>query len=81
MKAVEGKLLHREASDSAQTVGNKLFPDGGTQLYRVLIRTAMGGQMAEDVEASTGDEAAEKALKQYPGAFVANVAPAPKKGD
>ncbi len=73
-----GVLSHRENSDTAASVGNRLFPDGGSQLYRVLIRGGMGGMMPVDVEATSGDQAAELALAKVPGGFVANVAPAPK---
>lgn len=75
----DGKLTAKEPSETAATVGKKLFPDSGEQLYRALLRTAMGGNIAVDVRASTGDEAAEKALREAPGSFVMNVAPAPKQ--
>jgi hypothetical protein len=39
----------------------------------------MGGSVHADVDAATGDEAAEKALGEYPGSKVAHVAPAPQK--
>ncbi len=72
-----GPLLHRENSPTAASVGNPLFGPSGVQTYRVMLATPFGQAMT-DVDAATGDEAAEKALAKHPGAKVANVAPAPK---
>ncbi len=70
----EGVLSHRENSETAASAGNRLFPDSGEQTYRVLVRSGMG-VMPLDVEATTGDQAAELAAAQVPGAFVLNVTP------
>lgn len=77
--ADEGKLLHREQSPTAASASDRKFPPSGAQVYRAMVQTAMG-LVAIDVEASTGDEAAELALKQAGlGAKVTNITPAPKK--
>jgi hypothetical protein len=78
-EAKEGLLHVDEVSPTAQTVGNKLFPDGGVQTYRVQMQSATGAQVMIDVDAATGDEAAAKALVEYPGGKVAYVGPAPQK--
>ena len=75
--AKEGALIHEAQSPTAATVGNKLFPSSGAQVYRVLVKTS-AGFAPHDVEASTGDEAAETVLRDNPGAYVANVTPAPQ---
>lgn len=80
-EAKEGMLPAQPVSETAATVGNKLYGDSGPMLYRAMIQTAMGGLIPVDVEASTGDQAAELALKQIPGGKVTNIAPAPKKND
>lgn len=46
-------------------------------LYRCSIKSATGRLVPTDVMASTGDEAALKALAEFPGGFVAAVEPAP----
>jgi hypothetical protein len=74
----EGALVHKENSPTAASATNRLFPPSGVMPYRVVMQTAMGGFMKTDVEAATGDEAAEKALAEYPGSKVANVTPAPQ---
>ena len=71
--AKEGMLVDQGYSATAATVGNALYPTSGEQLYRVM--TNMG---TVDVLASTGDEAADKALAQRPGAKVGHIAPAPQ---
>lgn len=76
-KLNEGKLLHKEASPTAQTVGNKLFGDSGVMTYRVMLQTAAGGVTRCDVDASTGDHAAELALQEFFGSRVMSINPAP----
>lgn len=80
MKA-EGALLHREDSPTAANAHNRLFGDTGVISYRVQMLTAVGGFIPVDVEASSGDDAASRALAQYPGAKVAHVAPTPQKAN
>lgn len=75
----EGVLTHREVSETAASVGNKLFGPSGVQTYRVLMQTSMGGQAFADVDAATGDEAADLGLGKFPGAKVVNVSPAPEQ--
>lgn len=48
------------------------------QVYRVTVRTAVGTIIPHDVRTDSGDDAAAKALAQFPGAFVAHVEPAPQ---
>jgi hypothetical protein len=50
-----------------------------SQIYRVQVKTGAGGFTFTDVKAETGDEAAAKALTEFPGGFVSNVTPAPQK--
>lgn len=77
----DGLLTHRETSDTAASATDRKFPSSGEITYRVLVATGMGS-MLKDVEASTGDEAAVKALAHFGvGAKVAHVEPAPKKAD
>lgn len=74
----EGVLTHRENSPTAASSTNRLFGPSGAMSYRVTIAGPMGMQ-AIDVEAATGDEAADLALAKYPGAKVARVEPAPQR--
>ena len=75
----EGALRHEKNSPTAASVANKLFGTSGVIAYRVQTQTAMGGFMSIDLDAATGDEAAEAALKEYPGNKVVHVSPAPQK--
>ncbi len=72
-----GKLSHREASDTAATVGKPLYGPSGVQSYRVMLQTP-GGMTTVDVEAATGDDAASQGLSRFPGGKVANVTPTPQ---
>lgn len=74
MKKEDGKFRHDGYSETAATVGRPLFPTSGEQVYRVS--TTHG---TVDVTATTGDEAAAKALDDRPGAKVSTVVPAPQK--
>ena len=68
---------HQERSETAATVGDAKFPNGGEQLYRVTV--ANGAALSfVDVRASGGDDAAAKALNGQPGLKVAHVEPAPQ---
>jgi hypothetical protein len=71
----EGPLLHREASPTAASAHDPKFGPSGVQTYRVLLGQHGGAQTRTLVEASTGDEAATKALEKYPGWKVAYVGP------
>ncbi len=77
VKAEAGKLMHREASDTAATVGKPIYGPSGVQSYRVLLQTP-GGMTTVDVDAATGDDAASKGLAKFPGGKVANVTPTPQ---
>lgn len=78
--AKEGLLTDQGISPTAATVGSEVqYPPSGVQTYRAMIQTAMGGLIPVDVEAATGDQAAELALKQVPGGKVTNIAPAPNQ--
>lgn len=77
--AKEGALPPQPHSKTASTRGSEVqYPDSGAMVYRVTIAGGMGIAHC-DVEARTGDEAATKALEQYPGTKVAHVEPAPQK--
>jgi len=71
-------FYHRETSPTAANAFDRKFPPSGKMAYEVLIATGMG-LMPYEVEAHTGDEAAELALQKFPGAKVAHVEPAPQK--
>jgi hypothetical protein len=60
-------------SDTAATVGKALYGPSGAMDYRVT----MGDGRLATVNAATGDEAADKALKQLGGKVVL-VEPAPQ---
>jgi hypothetical protein len=51
---------------------------GDPQSYRVQMQAATGRMTFVDVMASTGDEAAAKALAECPGAKVGHVEPTPQ---
>lgn len=74
----EGVLTHRENSPTAASASNRLFPPSGKMAYAVMVATGVG-MMSHEVEAATGDEAAELTLERFPGAKVAHVAPAQRK--
>lgn len=74
-----GVLTNQGVSETAATVGNRLFGDSGAMDYTVTLMTPMGGLMRAVVNAATGDEAAMKGLDQFPGAKVTHIEPAPKK--
>lgn len=76
--AKEGVLTHREDSPTAASATRKLFRGSGVMPYAVTVVGGMG-QVRHEVDAATGDEAAELALKHFPGAKVAHVEPAARK--
>lgn len=67
-------FFHRSTSPTAANAHDKKFGPSGKITYAVTIAGPMG-LMAVEVEAYTGDEAAEEALKRFPGTKVARVAP------
>jgi hypothetical protein len=75
----EGQLTHTETSPTAATVGNRLYGPSGVMSYRVRLQSGAGGIVDVDVDAATGDEAANLALEQFIGGKVMQVSPAPQK--
>ncbi len=74
MREIAG--LTSEISETASGPGNPRFGPTGVIAYRVIVAQQGGARAAATVDAATGDEAAEKALRQYPGWKVAYVGPA-----
>lgn len=73
----EGKAPgERKISETAQTVGKKLFGESGAQDHLVILATQGGAQKHVRIEATTGDEAAAKVLAVNPGWRCAFVGPA-----
>lgn len=72
--AGEGKI-----SPTAASASNRMFGDSGVQTYRVQMQTAIGAAAFVDVDAETGDKAAELALAKFPGAKVLHIEPAPQQ--
>lgn len=71
-------FFHREDSPTAASAHNRLYRTSGVQKYRVAVASSTGMLVHHDVDAASGDEAAELALSAFPGAKVAHVAPAPQ---
>jgi hypothetical protein len=65
--------------EEREALGFRQWPSSGEQSYRVTYKTDSGGLRTMDVPASTGDEAAEKALTELGGGKVTNIAPAPQQ--
>ena len=74
----ESFLPDQGRSDTAATVGNKLYGESGVMTYRVTVQHG-AGLSAVDVDAATGDEAAATALGKFLGGKVLHVEPAPQK--
>jgi hypothetical protein len=70
-----GPLLHKEASPTAASAWDRKFGPSGAIKYRVMVAQQGGARAGTIVEASTGDEAAEKGLLKYPGWKVVYVGP------
>jgi hypothetical protein len=69
--------LERATSPTAANASNRLFKSSGQVKYLVLLGTSGGGaQKGTNVTASSGDEAAEMALRSNPGFKVMYVGPA-----
>ena len=72
----EGQVITPwEVSETASNANNPIHPVSGVMKYRVVLANA-GARVAKNVEAATGDEAADTALRHYPGYKVAYVGPA-----
>lgn len=65
----------RVPSETAASSSKRLFGPSGAMDYRVVMMNG-SAQMPVVVNASTGDEAAEEALRKHPGLKVAYVGPA-----
>lgn len=65
--------------EEREALGFKAWPESGVQTYRVQYQNTAGGLSSIDVEAATGNEAAEKALRENGGGKVTNIAPAPQR--
>lgn len=65
--------------EEREALGFKAWPDSGVQTYRVQYQNTAGGLSSLDIEAATGNEAAEKALAQNGGGKVLNIVPAPQR--
>jgi hypothetical protein len=73
------ELVEAAATDEErEALGFRKWPVSGEQMYRVTYK-ADGGLKTIDVSASTGDEAANKALAELGGGRVTNIAPAPQR--
>ena len=75
LKADDGKLHHREVSETAASAHKKLYGPSGVIRYMVVLQNG-DVRNGKIVEAATGDEAAEKALALNGGGKVAYVGPA-----
>jgi hypothetical protein len=74
----EGALPPQPVSETAATAGNRLYSESGPMVYRVQVLNGSAITIC-DVEAKSGDEAAERALAKHPGQKVGHVEPAPQK--
>ncbi len=74
----ESFLPDQGHSATASTVGNVLFGASGPMSYRVTVGTAAGVSQV-DLEAETGDKAAEMAHQRFMGAKVLHVEPTPQQ--
>lgn len=74
------EAFDRRPSDTAANANRRIFPKSGAMDYRVTVGQSGGGMNACVVNAETGDDAADKALRQFPGWKVINVTPATDAG-
>lgn len=75
----ENTVAAAASPEEREALGFKAWPDSGVQTYRVHYKNTAGGMSFLDVDAATGNEAAEKALAQNGGGKVTNIAPAPQR--
>lgn len=71
-------LPHTSVSETAATAGDDRYKPTGGMTYRVTVTTAAGLAQV-DVEAESGDDAAEAAHRQFLGGKVTHIEPAPAK--
>lgn len=74
-REVSYEAFARPVSETAASATNRLFKKSGAIPYRVVVGQSGGGMNATIVTAESGDEAAEMALRKFPGWKVVNVAP------
>lgn len=75
----ENTVAAATSPEEREALGFKAWPDSGVQTYRVQYKNAAGGMSFVDVDAATGDRAAEKALAEIGGDKVTNISPAPQR--
>lgn len=82
MKVIDGEVAREipaaaldRVSNTAASVSRRLFGPSGVMPYQVILANG-SARTAVVVDAATGDEAAEKALRKHPGQKVAYVGPA-----
>lgn len=66
----------RAESPTAANATKRLYSKSGAINYRVVLGLSGGGMTNTVVNAETGDDAAEGALRKFPGYKVINVTPA-----
>lgn len=76
-REISAEAFARQPSDTAANASKRLFGPSGKMKYRVVMMNGKA-QTVVNVEAETGDEAAEKALLRHQGLQVAYVGPATK---
>jgi len=69
--------LQKDTEEARKTFGG--WPDSGVQTYRVQFTSDSGAIRYEDVEAATGNAAAEIALGKSGGGKITNITPAPQQ--
>lgn len=66
----------RRESDTAANAHKRLFGKSGAINYRVVLGQSGGAMTHTAITAETGDDAADGALRKFPGWKVINVTPA-----
>lgn len=74
-REISARAFSRKPSKTAANSTNRLYGPSGVMPYRVVLMNGTA-QTIINVEAATGDEAADKALARHPGQKVAYVGPA-----
>lgn len=75
VREISYDAFSREPSPTAANSSKRLYGPSGVMTYRVVLMNG-SAQTVVNVEAATGDEAAEKALTGHVGQKVAYVGPA-----
>ena len=66
-------------AEEREALGFKAWPDSGVQTYRVQYQNMVGGTSFVDVQAATGNEAAEAAIRDLGGGKIIAITPAPQQ--